>query len=191
MELQNHYARKAVAILGFGCANTSWGYSETDEMTSLAVGIPRYARLTSSSRRGKHFPAFVEVPLRRICLAALAALVLSLMAPAATKPVVLFIEGDSSVIPKFVNLCRQMGPEYGLDFRFVDKREDPYEYRVILSAEGSGTWNFAQGNIVVLNPEAKVIFTVIRSNRWTAKGATSALTKEFVKVMARYLGAHR
>jgi hypothetical protein len=128
--------------------------------------------------------------MRRCSLAALAALFLSSLASAATRPVVLFIEGDSSVIPKFVNMCRQMGPEYGLDFRFVDKKEDPYEYQVVLSAEGSGVWNFAQGNIVVLNPEAKVIFTVTRSNRWTAKGAASALTKEFVKLMARYLDTH-
>ncbi len=104
------------------------------------------------------------------------------------KPVVLYVEGDSSVIPKFINMCRQKGPDYGLDFKFVDKKDEKYDYRVVLSAEGSSTWNFAQGNIVVLNPEAKVIFTVTRSNRWTAKGATSALTKEFIKVLARYLG---
>ncbi len=104
------------------------------------------------------------------------------------KPVVLYVEGDSSVIPKFINMCRQKGPDYGLDFKFVDKKDEKYDYRVVLSAEGSSTWNFAQGNVVVLNPEAKVIFTVTRSNRWTAKGATSALTKEFIKVLARYLG---
>ena len=110
--------------------------------------------------------------------------------PVPLKPVVLFLEGDSSVIPKFINMCRHMGPEHGLEFRFVDNQSDRYDYRVVLSAEGSGVWNYAQGNIVVLNPEAKVIFTVTRSNRLTAKGATSALTKEFVKVLARYLNTH-
>ena len=109
----------------------------------------------------------------------------------ALKPIVVFVEGDSSVIPKFINMCRQMGPERGLDFRFVDKLQDKYDYRVVLSAEGSGMWNYAQGSIVVLNPEARVLFTVTRSNRFTAKGATSALTKEFVKVLARYIGTHK
>src|ERR1700730_8969797 len=99
------------------------------------------------------------------------------MLAATTKPVIVFVEGDSSVVPKFINVCRQMGPERGLEFLFVDKKEDRYDYRVVLSGEGSSVWNFAQGNIVVLNPEAKVIFTVTRSNRWTAKGATNALTK--------------
>lgn len=107
------------------------------------------------------------------------------------KPVTVYVEGDSSVVPKFINMCRQMGPERGLNFQFVDKQSDKYDYRVILSSEGSSTWNFAHGNIVVMNPEAKVLFTVTRSNRWTAKGATSALTKEFVKVLARYLGTHQ
>ncbi len=107
------------------------------------------------------------------------------------KAVTIFVEGDSSVIPKFINMCRKMGPERGLDFKFVDKKEDKYDYRVVLSAEGSSAWDFAHGNIVVLNPEAKVIFTVTRANRWTAKGAASALTKEFVKVLARYLGTHK
>jgi hypothetical protein len=129
--------------------------------------------------------------MRRCFLLVLAALLLSPLASASPKPVVLFAEGDSSVVPKFINMCRKMGPERGLDFRFVDKKDDPYDYRVVLSAEGSGVWNYAQGNIVVLNPDAKVIFTVTRSNRLTAKGATSALTKEFVKVMARYLGTHK
>lgn len=126
-----------------------------------------------------------------LCVALLSAALLAQIPPNALKPAIVYIEGDSSVIPKFINICRQMGPEYGLDFKFVDKKEDKYDYRVVLSAEGTGVWNYAQGNIVVLNPEAKVLFTVTRSNRFTAKGATSALTKEFVKVMARYLDTHR
>ncbi len=108
----------------------------------------------------------------------------------APRKVALFVEGDSSVIPKFVEVCRKMGPERGLDLQFVDKQSDKYDYRVILSAEGSSTWDFAHGNLVVMNQEAKLIFTVTRANRWTAKGTTNALAKEFVKVLARYLGTH-
>jgi len=109
----------------------------------------------------------------------------------ALKALSLFVEGDSSSIPKFVNVCRQMGPERGLDFHFVDKQADKYDYRVILSAEGSSAWDFAHGNIVVMNPEAKVLFTVTRASRWTSKGTTNAMAKEFVKVMARYLDTHK
>jgi hypothetical protein len=133
--------------------------------------------------------------MKTVVLILVMSLALACVAPAKDSPtlktVTLFLEGDSSVIPKFINMCRSMGPERGLDFRFVDKQEDPYDYRVILSGEGSGMWNYAQGNIVVMNREAKVLFTVTRSNRLTAKGATSAIGKEFVKVMARYLDTHR
>ena len=31
------------------------------------------------------------------------------------RPVTVFAEGDSSVIPKFINVCRHMGPERGLE----------------------------------------------------------------------------
>jgi hypothetical protein len=97
------------------------------------------------------------------------------------KVVTIFVEGDSSSLPKFINVCRQSGPERGLDIRFVDKKDDVYDYRVVLSTEGSGVWDYAHGNIVVMNSEAKVLFTVTRANRFTSKGTTNALSKEFVK----------
>ena len=117
----------------------------------------------------------------------LLAIAFPVLANTAPKSVTLFVEGDSSVLPKFVSVCRDLGPKRGLDFHFVDKKADAYDYRVVVSAEGSSAWNFAQGSIVVLNPEAKVLFTVTRSNRFTAKGSVNALTKEFIKVLARYV----
>jgi hypothetical protein len=106
------------------------------------------------------------------------------------KVVTVFVEGDSSSLPKFINVCRQAGPERGLDIQFVDKKDAAYDYRVVLSTEGSGLWDYAHGNIVVMNSEAKVLFTVTRANRFTSKGTANALTKEFVKVLARYVGTH-
>ena len=38
-------------------------------------------------------------------------------------------------------------------------------------------WSCAHGNIVVMDEESNVIFTVTRSDRLTGKGATSTLTK--------------
>jgi hypothetical protein len=132
-------------------------------------------------------------PFRLFCFLVIfiSTIVLSQSSSSALKPAVLFVEGDSSTIPKFINVCRQMGPERGLDFHFVDKQCDKFDYRVILSAEGSSVWDFAHGNIVVMNPESKVLFTVTRANRWTGKGATNAMGKEFVKVLARYLDTHK
>jgi len=38
--------------------------------------------------------------------------------------------------------------------------------------------------------EGNVLFTVTRSHRMTPKGATSALTEEFVKMLARFYEVH-
>jgi hypothetical protein len=155
-------------------------------MVAFVLQMSFFVSLITIEHGVKEMKAFVSLmPLLFICIAA------SAFSQKATRPVTVFIEGDSSVIPKFINICRQKGPERGLEFRFVDKQADAYDYRVVLSSEGSGAWNYAHGNVVVMNPEAKVLFTVTRSNRLTAKGAASALSKEFVKVLARYLGTHR
>jgi hypothetical protein len=148
--------------------------------------------------RGEHFPkskilwGFKAMRGIAILLALLCSAV-SLIAeePVPLKPVVVYVEGNSSIIPKFISVCREMGPERGIDFRFVDKPEDKYDFRVVLNAEGEGMFHYAQGNILVMSPEAKVIFSVTRGNRTTANGTTNALTKEFVKVLARNLGTHK
>jgi hypothetical protein len=82
---------------------------------------------------------------------------------AQAKTISLLVEGDSASIPKFINVCREMGPERGLDFVFIDSSKASFDYRVVLSTEGSSAWDFAHGNIVVLNPESKVVFTVTRA----------------------------
>ena len=49
-------------------------------------------------------------------------------------------------------------------------------------------WSNAHGSIVVMDKKSNVLFTVNRSERLTGKGATNALTKEFVKMLSRYYG---
>ena len=107
------------------------------------------------------------------------------------KSLKVLIEGDTSVIPKMIKMLREKQEEYGFDFTFVDKITDPYDIRLVLSAEGSSVWNYAHGNAVVMTPEGKVLFTVTRSNRLTGKGATSAVTKEVVKGLHRYYNTPR
>ena len=80
--------------------------------------------------------------------------------------VVFFVQDHSTVI---INMCPEMGSVRGLDFHFVDKKGDKYDYRVALSAEGSSMRNNAQGNIVILSAEAKVLFTMARGNRMTER----------------------
>ena len=115
-------------------------------------------------------------------------------APAApgVKSVTVYVEGDSAVIPKFKSVCMEMGPKWGLDFNFAEKVTDKYDYHVVLSTDPYVPFvDTAHGNITVLGADGKLAFTVNRGNRWTEKGTTNALTKEFVKVLARKLGTHK
>ncbi len=111
--------------------------------------------------------------------------------PVTKKAVTCFIEGDTSMIPKFVKLAREKAPERNLELTFIRDKDQPYDVRVVLSAEGASVWNWAHGNVVVMDAKGNVLFTVTRSNRVTPKGATSALTKEFVKMLARYYEVHK
>ena len=104
------------------------------------------------------------------------------------KHVQVLIEGDTSEIPKFIKVAQEMGPERKLTFDFTRDKDSGYEVRVVLSAEGSSMWSFGHGNVVVMDNKSNVMFTVTRSDRWTAKGATNAMTKEFVKMLSRYYG---
>ena len=106
------------------------------------------------------------------------------------KAVTVYIEGDTSMIPKFINLAREKAPERNLDLTFTRDKDVPYHVHVVLSAEGASLWSYAHGNVVVMDSKGNVLFTVTRSLRWTEKGATSALTKEFVKMLARYYSTH-
>src|SRR5262249_39457995 len=156
--------------------------------------MSREVHVQFCERLGLQCPGLLTLVARSIRVLAVVALVSSAIwahPSNALQQITLFVEGDSSVIPKFVSVCREKGPEQGLDFKFVDKQSDNFDYRVVLSAEGSSAWDFAHGNIVVMNSDAKVLFTVTRSSRWTSKGTTNALAKEFVKTMAKYLDAHK
>jgi hypothetical protein len=104
------------------------------------------------------------------------------------KNVRVFIEGDTSEIPKFIKVAQEMGPDRRLSFEFTRDKDSGYDVRVVLSAEGASAWSYAHGNIVVMNNKSDIMFTVNRSDRWTAKGATNAMTKEFVKMLSRYYG---
>lgn len=104
------------------------------------------------------------------------------------KHVKVFIEGDTSVVPKFIKVAQEKGPERNLEFEFTRDKEADWDVRVVLSAEGSSMWSYAHGNIVVMDKKSNVLFTVTRSDRWTGKGAANALTKEFVKMLSRYYG---
>jgi hypothetical protein len=71
------------------------------------------------------------------------------------KDVKAFIEGDTSVIPKFIKLAQEKAPERNLSLEFTRDNEADWDIRVVLSAEGSSLWSYAHGNIVVMDTKVR------------------------------------
>src|SRR5678816_628494 len=67
------------------------------------------------------------------------------------------LEGDASMRGKMIQALRDREDEYGFRFTFTDKATDPYDIRIVTGAEGTGTWNYAQGSAVVLSSDCSVI----------------------------------
>ena len=102
-----------------------------------------------------------------------------------------YVEGDTSVMARMIQSLREREEEYGFQFTIVEKLSDPWDIRIVLAAEGTGAWNYAQGSAIVLTNECRVIAAVMRSNRLTAKGATNAVAKEIVKNLHEFYGTKK
>src|SRR5438270_7634015 len=97
--------------------------------------------LASAERKSQHFKT-VTFAIRLFSMLIVAA---TTSIGSDLKPVSIFVEGDSAAIPKFINVCRHLGPDRGLDIRFVDRQSDKYDYRVVITTEGASAWDFAHG----------------------------------------------
>lgn len=118
-------------------------------------------------------------------------LLLSLILPAYAadkKALKVYIEGDTTVIARMIQSLRDRQEEYGFEFTFVENMADAWDIRIVLAAEGTGLWNYAQGSAIVLNKECRVLAAVMRSNRLTAKGSTNAVAKEVIKNLHQFYG---
>lgn len=113
--------------------------------------------------------------------------------PRSLKHVTVYVDGDRHVIPQFIDTCRKLGPEHGLEFHFVTNQKDPWDYRIdvwasrapeiLLSFMFDGSISVSKGNTFLFN------FPSNREARGVGyKSVANALGKKFVEGMARYLG---
>jgi len=66
--------------------------------------------------------------------------------------------------------------------------KEQYDYKATLGTRGTSAWRWSYGYLEVLNPAGRVLFTVSRGGRLTQRGTNNALAKEFVKILARWVG---
>jgi hypothetical protein len=108
------------------------------------------------------------------------------------------VEGDSQVMPWFVEDIKKAGGEYAMEFVFAASATDAYDARVILAA-GAGTQfnpdphptfhtiTYGYCSAAVLTPQGKLLVTLSRSDI-TIAGARQAVAKELFRNLFLYYG---
>ena len=127
--------------------------------------------------------------MKRLSITLLLLLSITILVYAADKKALkVYVEGDTTVIARMIQSLRDRQEEYGFKLTFVENMSDTWDIRIVLAAEGTGVWNYAQGSAIVLNKECRVIAAEMRSNRLTDKGATNAVAKEIIKNLHQFYG---
>jgi hypothetical protein len=96
-----------------------------------------------------------------------------------------WVQGDTSRLPDFVESCKREFAEKNIDLQ-VARPDDLFDYNVIV-VQGSSI-SGAAGAVVVLNHKGQFVASVVRSGRWSGKGALNASAKELAKKMTILAG---
>ena len=92
-----------------------------------------------------------------------------------------FAQGDSSRLPDFVESCKREFSEHGMKLQLV-RLDEGYNFNIIVAQESSVSG--AAAAVVVLDPKGMFVASVVRSGRWSGKGAFNASAKELAKKLA-------
>lgn len=91
------------------------------------------------------------------------------------------VQGDSSRLPDFVESCRRGFADRGMKL-LLAKFDESYDYNIVLAQESSVSG--ASAAVVALDSKGRFIASVVRSGRWSGKGAFNASAKELAKKLA-------
>jgi hypothetical protein len=89
-----------------------------------------------------------------------------------------FAQGDSSRLPNFIESCKKEFKENGMDLRLV-RPDEGYDYNLVVAQESS--LGGAAAAVIALDSKGLFVASVVRSGRWTGKGAFNASAKELAK----------
>ena len=104
--------------------------------------------------------------------------VIAVQISAAQETVKVFAQGDSSRLPNFIESCKREFKEKGMDLQLV-RPDERYDYNIVVAQESSVSG--AAAAVIVLDNKGLFIASVVRSGRWTGKGAFNASAKELAK----------
>ncbi len=119
---------------------------------------------------------FVKTLLQAVIFAVILAQI-----AAAQEIVKVFAQGDSSRLPDFIESCKKEFKANGMDIRLV-RPDEGYDYNIVVAQESS--LSGAAAAVITLDSRGLFVASVVRSGRWSGKGAFNASAKELAKKIA-------
>jgi hypothetical protein len=105
--------------------------------------------------------------------------------PAATSStesiVKVFVQGDSSRLPDFIENCRREFGERGMKLQLV-RPDESFDYNIVVAQESS--LSGAAATVIALDSKGLFVASVVRSGRMSGKGAFNASAKELAKKLS-------
>ena len=92
-----------------------------------------------------------------------------------------FVQGDSSRLPDFVESCKREFSERGLQLKLA-RPDEGYDYNIVVAQESSVSG--AAAAVIALDGKGLFVTSVVRSGRMSGKGAFNASAKELAKKLA-------
>lgn len=92
-----------------------------------------------------------------------------------------FAQGDSSRLADFIESCKREFTERGMQLQLV-RPDDSYDYNIVVAQESS--LSGAAATVIALDNKGLFVASVVRSGRWSGKGAFNASAKELAKKLA-------
>ncbi len=117
----------------------------------------------------------------RLCRLLLIALLTLSQIAIAQDAVRVFVQGDSSRLPDFVESCKREFTEHGMKLRLA-RPDEVYDYNVVVAQESSV--GGAAAAVIALDSKGLFVASVVRSGRMSGKGAFNASAKELAKKLA-------
>jgi hypothetical protein len=81
----------------------------------------------------------------------------------------------------FIQECQHEFPNHGLKLQVVSLDGD-FDYNIVIAQESSA--GGAAASVIVLDKNGRFVASVVRSGRWSGKGALNAAAKELAKKLA-------
>jgi len=97
------------------------------------------------------------------------------------RAVKVYVQGDTSRLPDFVQQCEREFSNHGLKFELV-RFDGGFDYNVVIAQESS--LGGAAASVIVLDRKGLLVASVVRSGRVSGRGAFNATAKELAKKLA-------